>query len=423
MMKTEIQINGSSSPKAYYIAWAPVPATISLVEADGVVDPVQVRLRNQDTTQGGQVLFFDAPFTEGQDELRLTLPPDGSPVDFLVAGKFLHWSTSDRDAAIEAVDESTGGRLSSTPLMVRVRKNANELTAGERDRFVSALATLNDRGMGRYSDFRNIHGSIADDEAHERAGFLPWHRAYLLDLERALQEIDASVALPYWKFDEPAPKLFHLDFLGVSNEGRVELSSANPLQFWATDQDQGILRGPRFDTATEPAGNIAGPVISEASTLLLGGVDHIYTGFRRMEIQPHGRAHTSFSGSISRTNTAPKDPLFFLLHANVDRLWAKWQWLNHRFDPSIIETYTFLGSAGEPGATRIGHNLNDTMWPWNLDDQPPRPSTAPGGDFPDSLLTNAPGRTPAVLSMIDYQGVLDPSRRLGFDYDDVPFEL
>jgi tyrosinase len=144
-----------------------------------------------------------------------------------------------------------------------------------------------------------------------------------------------------------------------------------------------------------------------------------------MEGQPHGMAHVSFDTSsyISAIDTAPKDPLFFLLHANVDRLWAKWQWFFRRFDISSRDTYTFLGSAGGPGATRIGHNLNDTMWPWNQDMNPPRPNTAPGGGFPNSLGTDAPGLSPAVRDMIDYQGILTHSRRLGFDYDDVPFEL
>ena len=45
-------------------------------------------------------------------------------------------------------------------------------------------------------------------EAHGFSAFYPWHRAYLLDLERELQNIDPSVSLPYWRFDQPAPGLF-----------------------------------------------------------------------------------------------------------------------------------------------------------------------------------------------------------------------
>ena len=40
-----------------------------------------------------------------------------------------------------------------------------------------------------------------------------------------------------------------------------------------------------------------------------------------------------------------------------------------------------------------------------------------------SLLTSAPGLKPTVGAMIDYQGVLTPSTRIGADYDDVPFQF
>jgi hypothetical protein len=35
---------------------------------------------------------------------------------------------------------------------------------------------------------------------------------------------------------------------------------------------------------------------------------------------------------------------------------------------------------------------------------------------------SAPGKQPTVGSIIDYQGRFDPGKRLGFDYDDVPFD-
>ena len=142
-----------------------------------------------------------------------------------------------------------------------------------------------------------------------------------------------------------------------------------------------------------------------------------------MEGNPHGTAHRAFTGSVSAIATAAKDPLFFMLHANVDRLWAKWQWRNRRFDLTDASTFTPLGGAGDPGSTRVGHNLQDTMWPWNQVVTTPRPRTAPGGTMAPSPLVRAPGLRPTVGSMVDYQGVLTPGSRLGFDYDDVPFEF
>jgi tyrosinase len=418
-LRTEITIDGADTAGANYIAWAPVRSSIRLVEANGGADPVDVLLRNQNTADGGQIVFRDVISGAEQDTLQVSLRADGTPADFFVAGKPGHPSVEDKDATIEVVKATGQDVLSTKALMVRIRKNANNLTEEERDRFLSAFAELNNQGMGRFRDFRDMHRDNTSLEAHGRAGFLPWHRAYVLDLERELQRIDPSVALPYWRFDEPAPNLFTRAFIGVPNNlGRVQFDPGNPLEFWATDGVvAGIERSPIFDTDTSPAF-----VMGEEDTLLLGGPQNLYAEFRDMEGDPHGFAHTSFSGSISAIDTAAKDPLFFLLHVNVDRLWAKWQWLNRRFDSADPATYPFLGGAGEAGATRVGHNLRDTMWPWNqvTGSGPPsdRPNTAPGGTFPASPTEKAPGLEPKVGDMIDYQGVIDLGNRLGFDYDD-----
>lgn len=134
-----------------------------------------------------------------------------------------------------------------------------------------------------------------------------------------------------------------------------------------------------------------------------------------MENDPHGSAHMSFGGSISSIGTAAKDPLFFLLHCNVDRLWAKWQRLNGRFDAALAASYD------STPPSPIGHNLPDTMWPWNGITGPPRPPTAPGGGLRSSPCASAPGPTPRVRSSLDYQGSINPLSREGFDYDDVRF--
>jgi hypothetical protein len=51
---------------------------------------------------------------------------------------------------------------------------------------------------------------------------------------------------------------------------------------------------------------------------------------------------------------SPNDPVFWLLHANIDRLWAQWQAANpnDQYDPAS-------GAAD-------GQNLNDEMSPFNV---------------------------------------------------------
>jgi tyrosinase len=162
-------------------------------------------------------------------------------------------------------------------------------------------------------------------------------------------------------------------------------------------------------------------VMSESNTFKIGTT---FSAFRPMEDDPHGAAHVRFLGWMGDPATAPKDPLFFLLHANVDRLWAKWQKLNHRTDPDAPESFGHgIARAGSPDdPTRIGHRLKDVMWPWDLNAQAPRPTLPVSRpNLADSTITPHPGPHPTVRSMIDYQAK-SGGDYLGFDYDDVKFE-
>ncbi|MDT5061036.1 MAG: tyrosinase [Acidobacteriota bacterium] len=420
-MKVELQINNSVSPGARYVSWAPSPCRIRVTNAAGTVLPtVNIKISSVSPPSGGMVVFRKGTTGSFSTTLSLVVPTNGTTVPFFVAGRFGRPSINDGDVTIEAhanltLPISIPTLVGSVRVMVRIRKNAESLTPGERDRFVAAFAQLNNQGAGRFQDFRDMHTDVSSPQAHGAPGFLPWHRAYILDLERELQAIDSSVALPYWRFDQPAPNLFTGDFIGVSgSNGNVQFSNNNPLQFWVTDHAQGIVRGPRnnWNPATQP-----GPTVkTEAQTLALGTQ---YPAFSSMpnglEGNPHGTAHTRWDGFLRQIPTAAKDPLFFLLHCNVDRLWAKWQRLNGRFDPA--QAASFDSNPGNP----IGHNLVDTMWPWNGITAPPRPPTAPGGPMASSPCVSAPGPQPRVRSSLDYQGSVNALSREGFDYDDVKF--
>jgi tyrosinase len=411
-MNVDLRIPGADAAGRVFLTWTPVEAEARLLNPTSNAN-VRVTLRNAGT--GGRLRFATARTDSGAPTLALSLPVSGAPVRFFVAGEFGRPSVSLGDARIEAVGSGSLGVLGTKPVTVRIRKNAQSLTPAERDRFLAALATLNGGGSGRFRDFRDMHVLAADLEEHGNVGFLPWHRAYILDLERELQAIDPSVTLPYWRFDQPAPALFTRQFMGVSNAaGRVQFTPGHPLNTWRTDQTLGILRTPGFAAGAAPPG-----LLNELQTVALGGAapNASYGNFDRMEGNPHGNAHTSFvAGYIRSKQTAPRDPLFFMLHANVDRLWAKWQWRHRRTDPA--EPRSFAPAV----PNRIGHRLADTMWPWNGVTGPPRPSNAPGGRLASSPSTTAPGNTPTVRAMIDYQAVAG-GPPLGFAYDDVPFEL
>jgi tyrosinase len=406
-MNVELQINNSTSARAQFVSWAPSPCRIRVTNPAGALTPtVSIRLSFvSGGATGGAVVFRRGTTGAFSSTLTLTVPINGTSVPFFVAGKFGQPSSNNDDVRIDARFGTS--LVGSVKIMVRIRKNANNLTAGERDRLVVAFAQLNNQGAGRFADFRDMHTNVSSPQAHGAPGFLPWHRAYLLDLERELQNIDPSVALPYWRFDQPAPNIFTREFFGVSNaSGTVQFNPGHPLLFWRTDGVPGIDRLPFFNTAGAPPG-----LRTEAQTLALGNA---YPAFRTMEFNPHGSAHSSFDGFISGIGTAARDPLFFLLHCNVDRLWAKWQRQFGRFNPAVAASYD---GSGNP----IGHNLPNTMWPWNGITGPPRPPTAPGGAMASSPCVSAPGPQPRVSDPLDYQGTVSAASRMGFDYDDVPF--
>lgn len=417
MASIEFTVNGSKDPSARYLGWTPSPATLRL--GDAAADDLVVRLESPQGS-GGRCWFITDRDAPTEETLTLTLPKNGKPVTFWLSGR--EASVADKDATVAVFAAGDKKPLLTIECMVRIRKNVEALAPEERNRFLHALDELNSDGKGPYQSFCDSHMDGTLSEAHGYDGFLPWHRAFLLDLERLLQQIDPSVALPYWRFNEPAPKLFSPDFLGESDSQHPVLQFApnNPLKSFSLRDQAFITRVPRFKAATEPAGLDSQPLTTEQT--LVEGRDPYkswYKPWRPLyEINPHGTAHVSFLGPINNPATAPRDPLFFLLHTNVDRLWAHWQWYNRRFDPTKVASFPNQRA----GQVRIGHNLPDTLWPWNRDTKKPRPSTVPRSPFTPSNLVSAPGDQPTVGSIIDYQGRFDPDQRLGFDYDDVPFD-
>lgn len=94
-----------------------------------------------------------------------------------MGGKFGSPSFHDQDGAISIHDAGTNVALHQRTVMVRVRKDANVLTNAERDRFLTAYASLN-TNTAVFQSFVDNHNSAADPEIHGRPSF--WYGIALL---------------------------------------------------------------------------------------------------------------------------------------------------------------------------------------------------------------------------------------------------
>lgn len=462
-VRVEVEIRNTASPSDDYLTWAPAPARIRLVPGGAPGSDVLVALTNdpqapipegRQTPLDGDVVFAESVppgQTAQQDTLTLSLPGNGSWRSFVVAGKFRRASTRDKDAIIEVHLGAQGGPLIHThPVMVRIRKDSRELTSGERDRFLAAVADLHFTRQA-YVPFVEVHDWAAKgkrlantpqywpDQSHRMAAFLPWHRAFLLQFERELQKNFPDVALPYWRLSEPS-NVFTLEFLGANQTGSGEIVSAeltpdHPLAFWK------IAGAPlmRFAIDRESPDELS--QFTPEDKLLDPSISR-YAIFRAtVESNPHNNGHNWVGPWMQNCMVSPRDPIFWVFHTEFDRLWAKWQWKRGRFGTSgaIPEDYEPAGtynstiSACEiPRPNQcipLGHYLKDTMWPWNEQSGPGVNAGANRppqqyGKFPASGVSGlwpAAPASPTPSDMIDYAGVDSTRLDMGFSYDDIPF--
>lgn len=165
--------------------------------------------------------------------------------------------------------------------------------------------------------------------------FLPWHRMYLYQFERIVRSFvvaaggPADWALPYWDYEAPGanalPRAFRTPTLPDG--------TANPL--FVAQRAPGINAGnaiPASVTSSRAAMATAGfTTPTSGAPMGFGGPR---TGFAHfgpapgaLENQPHNIMHVVVGGNglMSDPDTAALDPIFWLHHANIDRLWEHWR--------------------------------------------------------------------------------------------------
>ncbi|MER7849635.1 tyrosinase family protein [Kitasatospora sp. NPDC096077] len=195
--------------------------------------------------------------------------------------------------------------------------------------------------------------------AHRSPSFLPWHRWFLLRVEGQMRSVlgKSGFALPYWDWqtdaDAGVPERAavwgdtYMGHAGIPVNSGPFRAQNNPRPFWVIVEADGLgawdsvrrgLERQFYQSANSlPNSTNVKEVLSSYPTYDSVGFDVNSAGFRnRLEgflpagqSSMHNRVH-DWIGRDMIPISSPNDPVFFLHHCNVDRIWESWMSKNGR---------------------------------------------------------------------------------------------
>jgi tyrosinase len=250
------------------------------------------------------------------------------------------------------------------------RKNAATLSSAERAEFVATLLRMKtlpsqfEPALSAYDYFVDLHvrAFAGPSGAHMAPGFLPWHREFLRRFEAEMRRASGNLrlTLPYWDWTDSSSvaAIFSDDFLGGNGDATQSwFVTSGPFRKgnWPMaanydntddefddqiDADTPLLRDGlqrRFNQNY----NVPLPNALQVASLLevarrYDAAPYDMFADPRQSMRnylegswPSGSAmHTAvhvWVGAQMQTASSPNDPVFFLHHANIDRLWSLWQ--------------------------------------------------------------------------------------------------
>lgn len=193
-----------------------------------------------------------------------------------------------------------------------------------------------------YDDFPYVHTHL-NKIIHFCGMFLPWHRYYVQLYQNQLRECGYTGPMAYWDWSLDAADTAHSSIWDVvgGNGGTDKIEKTGEQEWMClTDGPFKDLRpaynmldyAPHclsrdFWNGTARPGDMRGSAYNQAELDFILERD-TYADFRLyLESIPHGSIHSVVGGQKGdlKPSSSPNDPLFFLHHTNVDRLWSQWQ--------------------------------------------------------------------------------------------------
>jgi hypothetical protein len=258
--------------------------------------------------------------------------------------------------------------------LIPLRGNIAKILKEERELLRDAFIKLNTNEF-RYHGSRNdkpFVGGISywfkQDEIHQAThvhhgpAFLPWHRELINRFETSLRMVNRNISLHYWDWNEDPEKiidsegkpinLFTDEFMGnsIGEVGQPWLKA----KFYDPDAEQyrsddpfdkahsNAFDPPKYLRRQKQKGTLKEFMESDDAHFYTDEEiisSNTFTEMRKKLERVHDYAHAYIGGHIGALHTAFRDPFVFLIHSNVDRLFAAWQLLSGhecRLDPQYV---------------------------------------------------------------------------------------
>ena len=234
------------------------------------------------------------------------------------------------------------------------------MTQEERCRYVRAVRTVSTRQPYKscYDQLIATHNTFFTSGIHgtRERFFLPWHRWYILSLENLLRNIDCRITVPYWDWSL-SPDSWQTSSVwdatcGFGGDGSDSSScvTTGPFAwpFWSMTPSAGsgcLRRG--FN------GNV--PDCATVAFVQQFDLESFDSWRVAIEVNLHNTVHCRI-GQTMCTRDSSNDPIFFLHHGFIDKLWSDWQNKGPEFKYNEIHS---LNDSAMPGA--FGYRPTDVF--------------------------------------------------------------
>ena len=212
---------------------------------------------------------------------------------------------------------------------IRVRKEFRDLTVEEWRIFKETLIKMyekkDDSIPSLIDRIVKVHLDWAEF-AHYTPYFLLWHRVFTWLMETEMRKISPGITIPYWywPYDARNPNkspIFHEFYLGTKTGpmGDCRWRASYPEKHCLV-RNYRVLRG--FYSEKTVNKLVYNKKLSFAEFA------------KKFEVGPHGIVHTEIGGEDGDMTdmASPYDPIFWLHHSQVEKIFLEWQVYRGRID-------------------------------------------------------------------------------------------